>query len=109
MSQQKVKIKKGDMVIVISGKDRDKKGKVLAVFPQDNRVLVEGVNVVKRHTKASMTVPDGGIIEHEAPVRVCNVAIVDPKTGGPTRVGYRFLADGSKVRFAKKSGEVLDK
>ncbi|MHB1626817.1 MAG: 50S ribosomal protein L24 [Bacilli bacterium] len=109
MTQPKVRIKKGDGVVVIAGKDRDKKGKVLAVYPRENRLVVEGVNVVKRHTKPSMSAPDGGIIEREAPIHVSNVAHVDPKTGGPTRVGYRVLEDGTKVRFAKKSGEVIDK
>ncbi len=109
MTQPKVRIKKGDRVVVIAGKDRDKKGKVLAVYPRENRLVVEGVNIVKRHTKPSMSAPDGGILEREAPIHVSNVAHVDPKTGGPTRVGYRVLADGTKVRFAKKSGEVIDK
>lgn len=103
------KIKKGDHVIVTTGKDRDKKGVVLAVFPKKQRVLVEGVNMIKRHTKPSMSSPDGGIVEREALIHISNVAIVDPKTGGPTRIGYKFLADGTKVRVAKKSGEVLDK
>ncbi len=109
MTQPKVKIKKGDQVVVIAGKDRDKKGKVLAVYPRENRLVVEGVNVVSRHTKPSMSVPDGGILEREAPIHVSNVAHIDPKTGGPTRVGYKVLADGTKVRYAKKSGEVIDK
>ncbi len=109
MTQPKLKIKKGDQVIVTTGKDRDKKGQVLAVFPKKNRVLIEGVNMIKRHTKPSMAMPDGGIVEREALIHVSNVAIVDPKTGTPTRVGYKFLEDGTKVRYAKKSGEVLDK
>lgn len=109
VSVVKLKIKTGDQVIVIAGKDRDKKGKVLAVFPKDSRVLVEGANLIKRHTKPSTALPEGGIIEREAPLQISNVAIVDPKTGKPTRVGYKILADGSKVRYAKKSGEVLDK
>jgi len=109
MTQPKVKIKKGDEVVVIAGKNRDKKGKVLAVYPRENRLLVEGVNIVKRHTKPSSSVPDGGIFEREATIHVSNVAHVDPKTGGPTRVGYKVLEDGTKVRYAKKSGEVIDK
>lgn len=109
MTQVKSKIKKGDLVIVTAGKDRDKKGKVLAVYPRENRLVIEGVNMIKRHTKPSFTNPEGGIVEREAKIQISNVAIVDPKTGGPTRVGYKFLADGTKVRFAKKSGEVLDK
>ena len=109
MAQSSCKIKKGDRVIVTAGKDRNKKGVVLAVFPKKQRVVVEGVNMIKRHTKPSMGNPEGGIIEREAPLHISNVAIVDPKTGGPTRIGYQFLADGTKVRVAKKSGEVLDK
>lgn len=109
MTQPKCRIKKGDFVVVIAGKDRDKKGKVLAVYPKESRLVVEGVNMIKRHVKPSFTAPEGGIVEREAKLQVSNVAIVDPKTGGPTRVGYKFLADGTKVRVAKKSGEVLDK
>lgn len=108
MSQPKLKIKKGDLVVVTAGKDRDKKGKVLAVYPRENRLVVEGVAVIKKHVKPSMASPDGGIVEREAKIHVSNVAIVDPKTGGPTRVGFKLLADGTKVRFAKKSGEVID-
>jgi len=109
VTQPKCRIKKGDFVVVIAGKDRDKKGKVLAVYPKESRLVVEGVNMIKRHVKPSFTAPEGGIVEREAKLQVSNVAIVDPKTGGPTRVGYKFLADGTKVRVAKKSGEVLDK
>ncbi|MCY0902244.1 MAG: 50S ribosomal protein L24 [Firmicutes bacterium] len=109
MTQPKCRIKKGDFVVVIAGKDRDKKGKVLAVYPKESRLVVEGVNMIKRHVKPSFTAPEGGIVEREAKLQVSNVAMVDPKTGGPTRVGYKFLADGTKVRVAKKSGEVLDK
>jgi len=109
VTQPKIKIKKDDFVIVTAGKDRDKKGKVIAVYPRENRLVVEGVNMIKRHTKPSYASPDGGIVEREAKLQISNVAIVDPKTGGPTRVGYKLLEDGTKVRFAKKSGEVLDK
>ena len=108
MTQPKSKIKKGDRVIVIAGKDRDKKGKVLAVYPRESRLVVEGVGMIKRHTKPSMALPEGGIIEREAKIHLSNVAIVDPQTGGPTRIGYKVLEDGTKVRYAKKSGEVLD-
>lgn len=107
MTQPKMHVKKGDQVIVIAGKNRGKKGTVLAVYPRLERVVVEGVNMIKRHTKPSMVNPDGGIVEREAPIHVSNVALVDPKTGGPTRVGYRFLEDGTKVRYAKKSGEII--
>ncbi|KAB2329643.1 50S ribosomal protein L24 [Cytobacillus gottheilii] len=101
-------VKKGDKVMVISGKDKGKTGVILAAFPKQSRVLVEGVNVVKKHAKPSQVNPQGGIISQEAPVHVSNVMPVDPKSGEPTRVGYKTV-DGKKVRVAKKSGEVLDK
>jgi large subunit ribosomal protein L24 len=101
-------VKKGDKVQVISGKDKGKQGVVLAAFPKKNRVLVEGVNIVKKHAKPTQANPQGGIIEKEAPIHVSNVMALDPKTGVPTRVGYQ-LVDGKKVRVAKKSGELLDK
>jgi large subunit ribosomal protein L24 len=103
----KMKIRKGDTVVVLTGRDKGKTGEVLRVFPDENRALVQGVNVVKRHTKPSAASP-GGIIEREAPIHVSNVAHVDPKTNKPTRVGYRTLEDGRKVLFAKGSGEVID-
>ena len=109
MTQPKMKIKTGDEVIVIAGKEKGKKGKIIAVLPKKNRVVIEGVGMIKRHTKPNFKYPDGGIIEREAPIHASNVMIVDPKTGQPTRVGYKVLQDGTKVRFAKKSGEVLDK
>ncbi|MCL6454774.1 MAG: 50S ribosomal protein L24 [Alicyclobacillus sp.] len=102
-------VKKGDKVVVIAGKDKSKTGEVLRVFPKEQRVLVSGVNIVKRHTKPSMQNQDGGILEKEAPIHVSNVLLADPKTGEPTRIGYKFLEDGTKVRYAKKSGEVIDK
>ena len=101
-------VKKGDKVMVISGKDKGKTGVILAAFPKKDRVLVEGVNIVKKHTKPSQVNPQGGIISQEAPIHVSNVMPIDPKTGEPTRVGYK-MEDGKKVRVAKKSGEVLDK
>ncbi len=101
-------VKKGDKVVVISGKDKGKQGVVLEAFPKKERVLVEGVNIVKKHTKPSQANPQGGIFEQEAAVHVSNVMIIDPKTGNPTRVGYQTV-DGKKVRVAKKSGESLDK
>ncbi len=103
----KLKIKKGDKVIVVTGRDRGKTGEVFEVMPQENRVKVRGVNVVKRHTRASAT-QQGGIVEKEAAIHVSNVAHVDPKSDKPTRIGFKFLADGRKVRFAKRSGEVID-
>lgn len=104
----KLNVKKGDKVVVVAGKDKSKSGRILQVFPKENRVLVEGVNIVKRHTKPNQLNPEGGIIEKEAPIHVSNVMLADPKTGQPTRVGHKFLEDGSKVRYAKKSGETID-
>lgn len=104
---QKLKIKKGDNVVVTTGRDAGKKGDVLKVLPQEGRVLVQGVNMVKRHSKPSMAGP-GGIQEKEASIHVSNVALVDPKSGKATRVGYKTLKDGAKVRVAKASGEVID-
>ena len=104
----KLYVKKGDKVVVIAGKDKSKTGLVLAVFPKESRVLVEGVNLVKRHTKPNAQNVEGGIIEKAAPIHVSNVALADPKTGKPTRVGHKFLADGTKVRYAKKSGETIE-
>lgn len=101
-------VKKGDKVQVISGKDKGKQGVILEAFPKKDRVLVEGVNVIKKHSKPSQMNPQGGIISQEAPIHVSNVMPIDPKTGNPTRVGYNVV-DGKKVRIAKKSGEVLDK
>ena len=101
------KIKRGDQVVVISGKDRGKTGEVFEVLPQVDRVKVRGVNVVKRHMRASAT-QQGGIVEMEAAIHVSNVSHIDPKDKKPTRVGFKFLADGRKVRFAKRSGEVID-
>ncbi|MFP7300130.1 50S ribosomal protein L24 [Bacillus sp. EB106-08-02-XG196] len=100
-------VKKGDKVRVISGKDKGKTGVILAAYPKDSRVLVEGVNIVKKHSKPSQVNPQGGIMSFEAPIHVSNVMPIDPKSGNPTRVGYTTV-DGKKVRVAK-SGEVLDK
>ncbi|MFZ0444283.1 MAG: 50S ribosomal protein L24 [Bacillus sp. (in: firmicutes)] len=101
-------VKTGDKVMVITGKDKGKTGVILASFPKKNRVLVEGVNIAKKHTKPSQMNPQGGIINQEAPIHVSNVMPIDPKTGEPTRVGVK-VENGNKVRYAKKSGEVLDK
>ncbi|MDX2101459.1 MAG: 50S ribosomal protein L24 [Alphaproteobacteria bacterium] len=103
----KLKIKKGDTVVVITGRDKGKTGEVFEVMPSENRVKVRGVNIVKRHTRATQ-MQAGGIVEKEAPIHVSNVAHIDPKTKEPTRVGFKFLADGRKVRFAKRSGEAID-
>ncbi|MFQ5784070.1 MAG: 50S ribosomal protein L24 [Alphaproteobacteria bacterium] len=104
---RKLRIKKGDEVIVITGKEKGKKGNILRVFPKDGRVLVQGVNMVKRHTRPSAA-SAGGIVEKEAPLHISNVAHIDPKSGESTRVGYRTLDDGRKVRFARRSGEIID-
>ncbi|MCA1012853.1 MULTISPECIES: 50S ribosomal protein L24 [Halobacillus] len=101
-------VKKGDKVMVITGKDKGKQGTILEAYPKKERVLVEGVNEVKKHAKPSQENPQGGILTQEAPIHVSNVLPIDPKTGEPTRVGYK-VEDGKKVRIAKKSGEALDK
>jgi large subunit ribosomal protein L24 len=103
----KLKIKKGDKVVVLTGRDKGKSGEVLNVRRAEARVVVQGVNMVKRHTRQAPGEP-GGIIEKEAPVHISNVAHVDPRDDKPTRVGYRILEDGRKVRYAKRSGEILD-
>ncbi|NWG45353.1 MAG: 50S ribosomal protein L24 [Alphaproteobacteria bacterium] len=102
-----MKIKKGDRVIVITGRDKGKTGEVLKVFPAENRAIVQGVNQVRRHQKQSAT-QQGGIVVKEAPIHLSNIAHTDPSGGKATRVGYRVLDDGRKVRFAKRSGEVID-
>jgi large subunit ribosomal protein L24 len=103
----KLKIKKGDHVVVVTGKDKGKKGEVLKVLPAENRAVVKGVSMVRRHQRQTAS-QEGGIINKEAPVHISNIAIEDPKDGKPTRVGYKFLKDGRKVRFARRSGEVID-
>jgi large subunit ribosomal protein L24 len=104
----KLKIKKGDNVVVISGRDKGKSGEVLRVYPAEARAVVQGVHIARRHTKPRMGDP-GGIVEKELTIHVSNLAHVDPQSGKPTRVGYKFLDDGRKVRFARRSGEMLDK
>ena len=101
------KIKKGDKVVVITGRDSGKTGEVYEVRPAEGRALVRGVNLVKRHTRQTQQT-QGGIITKEAPINLSNIAIADPKDGKPTRVGFKTLADGKKVRFAKRSGETID-
>lgn len=103
----KVKVKKGDRVIVITGSDKGKRGEILRVMPDEGRVLVSGVNLVKRHTKQSAKT-QGGIISKESPIHVSNVSLLDPKTQKPTKVGYKILGDGTKVRVARKSGETIN-
>jgi large subunit ribosomal protein L24 len=100
-------IRKGDNVVVISGSDKGKKGSVLKVFPKENRALVQGVNMVKRHQRQTQT-QQAGIVSKEAPVQLSNIAHVDPKSCKATRIGLKTLGDGRRVRFAKKSGEVID-
>jgi large subunit ribosomal protein L24 len=102
-----VKIKKGDHVVVLTGKDKGKHGEVLKVMPDENRAIVKGVAMIRRHQRQTAT-QDGGIISKEAAIHISNLAIEDPKDGKPTRVGFKFLKDGRKVRFAKRSGEVID-
>ena len=106
---EKFAVKKGDKVVVLTGKDKGRTGEVLSVRRKDRRVFVSGINMVKRHTKPSQA-DQGGIVEKEAaiPIQISNLAIVDPKDGKATRVGYKNLDDGRKVRFAKRSGEVID-
>jgi len=101
------RIKKGDRVVIIGGRDKGRKGEVLKVMNKEDRALVSGVNMMKRHQKQTARV-QGGIVNREAPIHLSNIAHVDPKTGGPTRIGFKVLGDGRKVRFAKKSGEVID-
>ncbi|WP_020620148.1 50S ribosomal protein L24 [Paenibacillus daejeonensis] len=103
----KLHVKKDDNVIVITGKDKGKKGRVIAAYPRENRVLVEGVNMVKKHSRPTQQNPQGGILEQEAAIHVSNVMLLDPKSGKPTRVGYKVQDNGKKVRVAK-SGAVID-
>ena len=101
------KIKKGDTVVVIAGRDKGRSGEVIEMRRDDGRALVRGVNIVKRHTKQTAQ-SEGGIISKEAPIHVSNLAVADPKDGKPTRVGFKVLEDGRKVRFAKRSGDLID-
>lgn len=104
----KLRVKKGDRVVVLTGRSKGGTGEVLKVMPKEQTCIVSGVNMVKRHTRPGPQSP-GGIVEKEAPIHVSNLAHADPKTGQPTRVGFKFLADGRKVRFAKRSGEIIDR
>jgi large subunit ribosomal protein L24 len=105
-----LKIRKNDTVVVISGKDKGKRGRVIEVLPKEARVRVEGVSKIKRHTKPNpQKNVKGGIVERENPVHISNVALIDPKSDKPTRVGINVLADGTRVRVAKRSGMQLDK
>ncbi len=102
------RIKKGDRVMVMTGADKGKRGEVLTVMPKDNRAVVQGVNIAKRHTKASGMGQPGGIIEKEATIHLSNIALIDPKTDKPTKVGFRTLDDGRKVRVNRSSGDVIE-
>ena len=101
------KIKKGDKVVVRTGRDKGRTGEVIQVMPKESRALVRGVNLVKRHQRQTMN-QEGGIIQKEAPIHLSNLALADPKDGKPTRVGFKVLDDGRKVRFAKRSGDLID-
>tara|TARA_B100001093_G_C26783295_1_gene995566 strand:- start:298 stop:621 length:324 start_codon:yes stop_codon:yes gene_type:complete len=107
MTSPKLKIKKGDQVVVLTGRDKGAKGEVLKAIPSEGRVIVQGVNLVTKHQKPTQVSP-GGITKMELPIHVSNVALVDPKKGEATRIGYKTLKDGKKVRVAKKSGETID-
>ncbi len=105
----RVHVRKGDQVYVIAGKDKGKTGRVMKVFPAENKVLVEGINMIKKAVRANPSKNiKGGIVEREAPLHASNVAVLDPETNAPTRVGYDILDDGTKVRVARKSGAILD-
>ena len=108
MASAKMKIKKGDTVVVITGRDKGKKGEVVRVMPEERRVVVQGVNMASRHNKPSHANPQGGIVKEERAIHVSNVALADPKSGAATRVGYKVGKDGKKVRIARKSGETVD-
>jgi len=105
----KIHVRKGDMVVVITGKSAGKKGKVIEVIPKDNRIVVEGVNTVKRHTRPTQKMPQGGIVEKEAPIASSNVMIYCPKCNGPRRINKEILGSGKKVRVCNKCGEAFDK
>ena len=102
-----MRIRKGDEVRVISGNDRGKEGDILKVFPGTDRIIVEKVNLIKRHQRPNRTTPQGGIIEKEGPISSSNVMLICPQTGKPTRIGKETLSDGSRARVSKKSGEML--
>ncbi|MCG8559936.1 MAG: 50S ribosomal protein L24 [Hyphomicrobiales bacterium] len=103
----KIKLRKGDHVVVLAGKDKGKGGEVIKIMPRENKALVQGVNTIRRHQKQTPN-QEGGIVAREAAIHVSNLAIEDPKDGKPTRIGFKTLKDGRKVRFARRSGEVID-
>jgi len=101
------KVKKGDTVVVLTGRDKGRSGEVIQVIPKEDRALVRGINLVKKHQKQTQN-QEGGIVSKEAAIHLSNLAVADPKDGQPTRVGFRILDDGRKVRFAKRSGDLID-
>ena len=101
------KIRKGDTVVVLAGKDKGRSGEVIKVMPKEDRALVRGINMIKRHQRQTPS-QEAGIIAKEAPIQLSNLAVADPKDGKPTRIGFKFLEDGSKVRYAKRSGEEIN-
>jgi large subunit ribosomal protein L24 len=103
-----MRLKKNDTVRVITGEDKGKEGRILKVFPDKGRIIVEKVNLIKRHTRPSKSLPQGGIIEKEAPINATNVMLVCPKTGKPTRIGSQVLSDGSRARVSRKSGDMIN-
>lgn len=103
-----MKVRKNDTIIIIAGKDKGKKGKVRRAIPEEHRVLVEGLNMIKRHSRASRAARQAGIIDLEAPIHISNVMLLCEKCGKPTRVGFRFLTDGKKMRICKSCQEVID-
>jgi large subunit ribosomal protein L24 len=102
------RIRKGDRVVVITGADRGKRGEVLRVLPKEDRAVVQGVNIAKRHTKATGMGQPGGIVEKEATIHLSNIALIDPKTDKPTRIGFRVLDNGTKTRVARATGNVIE-
>ncbi len=107
MEKNKIKIRKGDNIIVIAGKHKGASGEVISIFPEKKKVIIRGVNMVKRHTKPSQA-STGGIVEKEMPIDISNISFVDPKESKPTKIGFKILDDGRKVRFSKRSGEIID-
>ena len=101
------KVKKGDKVVVLTGRDKGRSGEVIQVLPKEDRAFVRGINLVKKHQKQTQN-QEGGIVSKEAAIHLSNIAVPDPKDGQPTRVGFRILDDGRKVRFAKRSGDLID-
>lgn len=109
MAPSKLHVRKGDRVLILSGKDSSKKGKVLSTIPEKNKVLVEGINIIKKHAKPTQKVPQGGIREMEAPLHASNVMLICPSCQVPTRIFYKYTGEGKKVRGCKKCGEYIDK